>query len=201
MLRLCWAIVSFVVAIWHALRGLPRRAAISLGASGPEQHPDPARLWKALAVAIPASLFSCWAMPRLHIVMSPSIDAWIVIRAPGPIARGDYVQFTLNHPVAGPTPVSVTKHALCMPGDRLTVVETPSASAPSQTDGHYFCNGVALGTSLPVATDGKRLDHLRQGGIIPQGKVYVGSSHPRGFDSRYLGLVSLTSLQRMRRLL
>ncbi|MET3709548.1 hypothetical protein ABIC65_000228 [Sphingomonas trueperi] len=115
--------------------------------------------------------------------------------------QGDYVQLMLNHPVAGPTAVSVTKYALRMPRDRRTVVETPSASVSSQTYGQYFSNGAALGTSLPVATDGKRLDHLRQGRIIPPGEVYVGSRHARGFDSRYFGLVPLTSLQRMRRLL
>jgi type IV secretory pathway protease TraF len=31
--------------------------------------------------------------------------------------------------------------------------------------------------------------------------VYVGSTHPRGFDSRYFGLLPISSLTRMERLL
>lgn len=90
--------------------------------------------------------------------MSPSIEAWAVRKAPGSIARGDYVMLTLKHPIAGPRPVSVTKYALCLPGDRLTKIETPSTAAPNAWDGHYFCNGKLLGVSLPYGVHGLKLD-------------------------------------------
>jgi type IV secretory pathway protease TraF len=152
-------------------------------------------------VVIPIALFAWWAMPKLSIVMTPSIDAWVVTPSPGSIVKGDYVQFMLSHPIAGPKPVSVTKHALCMPGDRLTMQERPSAGSAGAWDGYYFCNGQLLGVSLPVGRHGQRLEHLRWSGTIPADFAYVGSHHPRGFDSRYFGLVPLKRLTRMRRLL
>src|SRR3546814_17092958 len=69
--------------------------------------------------------------------------------------------FTLHHPIAGPKPVSVTKHALCLPGDRLTMFETPSPLAANSWDGHYYCNGQLLGISLSQAHNGLKLTHLK----------------------------------------
>lgn len=201
MLRLFWALAKSLVLFWRCLRRLPRRAAVALGAEGLGETAHPDRLWRALASAVPAALFACWAMPKLTIVMTPSIDAWIVTPSPGPIAKGDYVRFTLSHPIAGPKPVSVTKHALCLPGDRLFMIEKPSSAAPGELDGYFFCNGELLGISLPHGIHGRRLDHLRWNGTVPVGMAYIGSHHPRGFDSRYFGLVPIASLTRMRRLL
>ena len=80
------------------------------------------------------------------------------------------------------------------------MVETPSPISPRDMDGHYFCNGKLLGATLPLGVHGERLDHLHWSGVIPPGMVYVGSHHPRGFDSRYFGLVPIRQLQRMERL-
>lgn len=201
MLRLCWALARLFLALWRWLRGLPWRAALALGAAGPGQPARPHRLWHTLAVALPAALFAALAIPKLNIVMTPSIDAWIVVPAPGRIARGDYVRFMLLHPIAGPRPVSVTKQALCLPGDRLTMIETPSTAGRGARDGRYFCNGALLGVSLPFGMHGQRLEHLRWRGVVPDGMAYVGSRHPRGFDSRYFGLVPIARLTRMAKLL
>ncbi|MCI1754340.1 MAG: hypothetical protein LKM31_00055 [Sphingobium sp.] len=96
--------------------------------------------------------------------MSPSIGAWAVRKAPGPIAKGDYVMFTLSHPLAGPKPVSVTKHALCMPGDRLiTDREHRRSVRPNGWDGWYFCNGVLLGVSKPYGIHGQQARALASG--------------------------------------
>jgi type IV secretory pathway protease TraF len=184
-----------------AIAYLPRQAAKVLepqAGIGAKRH---RRLWLALTVACPAALVASIMMPRLTIVMSPSIEAWIVTERAGPIARGDYVRFALSHPIAGPRPVQVTKHALCLPGDRFSIEERPSSLMGGERDGWYYCNGSLLGVSLPRAHNGMRLEHFHWSGIIPPGLAYVGSTHPRGFDSRYIGLVPILHLTRMERLL
>ncbi len=184
-----------------ALRRLPRKAAVALGAPGLGEEARPERLWQTLAFVLPVALLAAFLVPQITLVMSPSIEAWAVRKAPGPIAKGDYVMFMLSHPIAGPKPVNVTKHVLCMAGDRLTHTETPSPTAPNAWDARYFCNGQFLGATLPYGVHGLKLEHMQWSGIIPPGMVYIGSHHPRGFDSRYFGLVPLTSLTRMERLL
>nr|WP_150291061.1 S26 family signal peptidase [Sphingobium estronivorans] len=201
MLRLFWALARAIAGLWPRLRRLPRKAAIALGAPGPDQPARPERLARAMLVVLPIAAIAAFIVPQVALVMSPSIDAFAVRKSPGPIARGDYVMFTLHHPIAGPDPVSVTKHALCMAGDRLTMFETPSPLLPRSRDGHYYCNGILLGVSLPQAHNGMKLDHMRWSGIIPPGMVYVGSTHPRGFDSRYFGLLPIARLTRMERIL
>ncbi len=201
MLRLFWALVNAVLGLWPRLRRLPGKAAVALGAQGLGEPARPARLWRALAIVLPVALLAAIVLPQINLVMSPSIGAWAVRKAPGPIAKGDYVMFTLHHPIAGPKPVSVTKHALCMPGERLTLIERPSVGAPKSWDAHFFCNGVLLGVSLPYGIHGLKLEHFQWSGVIPRGMVYIGSHHPRGFDSRYFGLVPISRLIRMERLL
>jgi hypothetical protein len=122
-----------------------------------------------MLVVLPLALFAALVMPQVTLVMSPSIEAYAVRKSPGPIARGDYVMFTLHHPIAGPKPVSVTKHALCLPGDRLTMFETPSPLMPNSRDGHYYCNGQLLGVSLPQAHNGLKLTHMQWSGSSPPG--------------------------------
>lgn len=138
-----------------SFKGLPRRAAVALGAPGPGQPAQPARLWKACAIIIPSGLVACWAMNLVTWVMSPSIDAWAVRAAPGPIAKGDLVMFTLSHPLAGPKPVNVTKFALCFPGERISMIEKPSTFEPDVFDGWYFCEGKLLGISKPFGRNGQ----------------------------------------------
>jgi type IV secretory pathway protease TraF len=159
------------------------------------------RLAHALLIIMPIAVLAAWIGPRVTLVMTPSIDAWAVRAAPGPIGKGDLVMFTLRHPIAGPQPVNVTKYVLCVPGERLSMVETPSRFAAHERDAQYFCNDALLGISLPYSARGLKLDHFHWSGIIPQGQVYVGSHHPRGFDSRYFGLVAIGRLNRMERLL
>ncbi|WP_422057863.1 peptidase [Sphingomonas sp.] len=201
MFRLCWAALSLIFALARALARLPRQAAVALGGEQADQPARPRRLLLALATALPVSLGGAWVLPRITLVMSPSVDAWIVSPAPGTIHKGDLVQFMLSHPAVGPQPVSATKYALCLPGERLTLVEQPAPFPANRRTGHFYCNGSLLGVSFPVGPRGLRLEHARWHGVIPPGYVYVGSRHPRGFDSRYVGLVPLTALQRMRRLL
>jgi type IV secretory pathway protease TraF len=194
MLRLAWRLAKALRAVVRALVTLPREAATALNA-------DRRHLGRAMLLILPAALFIAVALPQVTLVVTPSIGAWIVRRAPGPITKGDLVMFTLSHPVAGPKPVSVTKYALCLPGERLTMIETPSRVAPREWDGHFYCNDELLGVSLTHATNGLKLQHFRWNGVIPAGHIYVGSHHVRGFDSRYFGLMPIDRLTRMARLL
>lgn len=201
MFRLFWLLVKALVDLWPRLCRLPHKAAIALGAPGPDSPARPERMGLAMLVVLPTALFAALLMPQVTLVMTPSIEAWAVRKASGPIRRGDYVMFTLRHPIAGPRPILVTKHALCMPGDRLTLTEAPSLHAVKTRDGRYYCNGLFLGQSLPFAHNGMKLDHMLWNGVIPAGMIYVGSPHPRGFDSRYIGLLPIARLTRMERIL
>lgn len=198
MLSLAWNLGK---RAWPEIKLLPLRAAVALGASGLGQPPRPEQLFKAYCIVLPIGLLTWWALPQVTWVMSPSIDAWAVRAAPGPIRKGDLVSFTLSHPLAGPKPVAVTKYALCMPGDRLDWIEKPSAT-PRAWDGWYYCNGRLLGVSKAIGHNGQRLEHYRPENLtIPPGFIYVGSRHPSGFDSRYYGPVAIPRLTRMERVL
>lgn len=193
---------SAAKALGQALRDLPRGAATALGGAGPDQPARPARLAGALLLVLPLALGVRCALDRIVIVMSPSIEAWAVTPDPGPIARSDYVMFTLSHPLAGPRPVNVTKHALCLPGDRLHSIEQPSIMLPGEKDAVFGCNGRWLARTKPVGRHHQRLPHfVWRDGIVPPGLAFVGSTNPDSFDSRYFGLVPLAHLTRMRRLL
>jgi conjugal transfer pilin signal peptidase TrbI len=198
MLSLAWNLGK---RAWPELKLLPLRAAVALGASGLGQPPRPEQLFKAYCIVLPIGLLTWWAIPQVTWVMSPSIDARAVREAPGPIHKGDLVSFMLSHPLAGPKPVAVTKYALCLPGDRLDVIEKPSLT-PKAWDGYYYCNGKLLGVSKSIGRNGQRLDRYRPTTTsIPPGYIYVGSLHPSSFDSRYYGPVAITRLTRMERVL
>ena len=202
MLKLAWKAAR---AAWPEMKLLPLRAAVALGSSGLGQPVRPAQLWKAYAIVLPIGLAAWWAIPQVTWVMSPSIDAIAVRADPGPIRKGDLVMFMLSHPLAGPKPVNVTKRALCLPGGRIDMIEKPSMSlgAPSgQYDGYYYCNELLLNVSKPVGRGGQKLEHWQpREATVPQGFVFVGSSHPSGFDSRYYGPVAIDRLTRMEKVL
>jgi len=198
MLRLAYRAAKYS---WVELKMLPIRAAVALGSAGLGQPPRPGQLWKAFGIVLPVGLITYWAIPQATIVMSPSVNAYLIRKASGPIVRGDLVSFTLSHPLAGPKPVTVTKYALCLPGDRISMIEKPSMT-PGEWDGWYYCEGRLLGVSKPYGHNGQKLDHWQpDNGLIPPGTIYVGSSHASGFDSRYYGPVEIDRLRRMAKLL
>lgn len=186
---------------WRDLKDLPLRAAVALGASGLGQPARPAQLFKAYGIVLPIGLFAWVTMPQITLVMTPSIDAWVVHRSAGPVQRGDLVSFTLADAIAGPRPVGVTKYALCMPGDRIVMVEKPASLGPGR-NGWYYCNDRLVGVSKPATRSGKSLSHWQPATPkIPEGMIFVGSSHPDGYDSRYYGPVAIDRLTRMEKLL
>lgn len=195
--------------VWHAGKAaagwageLPLRAAVALGAAGYGEPPRPDRLWKSCAIVVPTALVTSWTIPQLTWVVSPSIEAWAVRPAPGPIHSGDYVSFWLSDPLAGPRPVHVTKHALCLAGHMLSEVDRRPVSARGRIVAAYYCDGRLLGISKAFSAKGAALDHLAWGRKpVPAGFIYVGSHHPDGYDSRYYGPVAIDRLTRMERVL
>lgn len=199
MFRLVWLAAK---RLFLGLMRLPREAAVALGGAVGDQKARPARFWMALGITLPLATITWQAIPAVIIVMSPSIDAWAVRAAPGAIHKGDLVMFALSHPLAGPRPVSVTKRAMCMAGERLREVERHSVFDGRVTNSSYYCGEVLLGTSRPMGRNGQRLERLHWGDhVIPAGFIYVGSDHPQGFDSRYFGPVRIERLTRMERVL
>ncbi len=192
--------------LWPHLAKLPRAAAAALGAPEPGGEPQPARLWWAMALILPIAATAAWLLPKITLVMSPSVDAWILRSAPGPIALGDLVSFDLAASPASrqaiPQFVRVTKYVLCLPGERIDWIMKPAPARPGAWESWFYCEDRFLGISKPFGHDAKRLQAWRPSSlIIPAGMVYVGSTHPDGFDSRYYGPVATTRLARMEKLL
>src|SRR3546814_17629225 len=88
MLRLFWLIVRWIANLWPRLRRLPRKAAMALGAPGPDQPSRPERLWRDIPVVLTLALFPALVVPQWSLVMSPSIEAYARRKRPGPHARG-----------------------------------------------------------------------------------------------------------------
>lgn len=185
-----------------AVIGLPRKAASALGDGGANAEPHRARLWQAMAVILPIAGSAAVVLPRLTLVMSPSISAVLLREVPGVIHRGDLVTFFLSHPLAGPAPVRVTKYALCLPGEHIDWLEKPAATVRGAWEAWYYCEDRLLGITRPRGHDGRPLAYWRPTyRVIPAGFVYVGSAHPSGFDSRYYGPIPIARLTRMEKVL
>lgn len=199
MLRLAWNAGKFV---WPKARDLARNAADALQPIDPGEPFIQSRLARATLMVSAIALFVWWALPQLIWVRSPSIDAWAVRKVGGTVERNDLVMFELRHPLVGPLPVNVTKYALCLPGDRLASYTMHSDRYPKRLEAAFFCNGSLIGVSKPYGRSGQRLDYFRwKSGAIPEGQAYIGSSYKDGFDSRYFGLVPISALTRMERVL
>lgn len=199
MLRLFWLAAK---SIKRAVFRLPHDLALAIGPGQAADRSQQARLLIAGSICLPIALLVALLLPKMVLVMSPSVDAWVLRAAPGVISRRDLVSFTLHHPIAGPSPVSVTKRVLCLPGEMLRSVERPSRTPGAMFDGWYYCGARFLAISRPVTHDGRSLAHLQWGErAIPAGFLYLGSDHPDGFDSRYFGLVPIDQLTRMEKIL
>lgn len=199
MLRLAWNAGKFA---WPRVRDLPRHAAAALQSTDPDEPFVQSRLARAILIVSAIALFVWWALPQLIWVRSPSIDAWAVRKTGGEVERNDLVMFELRHPLAGPLPVNVTKYALCLPGDYLAAYTMHSERFPKRLEAAFFCNGSLIGVSKPYGHAGQRLDYFRwKNGPVPKGQAYIGSSYKDGFDSRYFGLVAISALTRMERVL
>jgi type IV secretory pathway protease TraF len=81
------------------------------------------------------------------------------------------------------------------------MVEKPASLGPGR-NGWYYCNDRLVGVSKPATRSGKSLSHWQPASPhIPANMIFVGSSHPDGYDSRYYGPVAIERLTRMEKLL
>lgn len=160
----------------NAFQRRPRthRVLIGLGAAG-------AVYAAALVVLLPF-------MGHIALNGTESVKAHVLWKTPGkPIAKGDYVMAPATHPLIPADYSHLTKYALCLEGDILT-----------ERDGAFFCNGELIHRAKKKTRTGAPLEPFKwTGGPVPEGMMFIGSRHPDGFDSRYLGLFSVNDLTRL----
>ncbi|MEL6277289.1 MAG: S26 family signal peptidase [Pseudomonadota bacterium] len=131
-------------------------------------------------------------MGKIVLNGTASIDAFVFWKTPGrAIAKNDYVLAPARHPLIPRQYEHLTKHALCLPGEWLTFSGTA-----------FSCNGVHLHTVKIETKKGVPLERFEwEAGVVPEGKAFIGSRHPDGFDSRYLGFFDLDELVRLEALI
>jgi len=125
---------------------------------------------------------------RIGFVETKSIPFRFSFDAFGPPAKGDYVRVPVQHPMIEENrKTTLTKHVVCAAGDTLTF------------DGEaHYCNGIKVDTINVRHTDlGQPLPIFIWNGPIPAGKFYLLGTHPRSFDSRYLGFFDATTAQKV----
>ena len=119
----------------------------------------------------------------LNLVVTPSIKPTVLWFSDKAFQRGDYVTFTLIHPLANKgKPVPITKKLVCLPGDRLSI-----------SDVHYYCNGEYLGQVHRYSMALKKaLPVFSYEGVIPENKGFVIGSNFQSFDSKNWGFITLS---------
>lgn len=124
---------------------------------------------------------------QVVLTMTPSVDVRVLIKTPKlPPVVGDYVLLEAYHEYMPEGMNLLTKRYLCAEGQVIEATGT-----------NVYCDGVWLHRRKPLTGTGKPLDAFVWSGPVPAGQVYVGSKHPDGFDSRYLGFFELSGLLRL----
>jgi conjugative transfer signal peptidase TraF len=174
-----------------AMRERGRRVATLVGAA-----------WIGLWLLAIAASFA-----GIQIVYTPSVPMGVYwARAlPPRLVAGDYVCLEAWRPHAPPVlkqaieagigsrewlhGEDLTKLVAAVPGDRVEYREAGAASA-------VLVNGVALRNSAMLERDGAGvpLPHASLPRVLGPNEVWLTSTHPRGFDSRYYGPVDVRSL-------
>jgi len=107
-------------------------------------------------------------------------------REPGEIRQGDYVVFTLEHPILE-KPAVVVKRVRCTSGQHLEV-----------TDDAAWCEGKLLGHKKQFTLKGEPMPKFTFNGDIEKGWVFVMNEHKDSFDSRYYGLKPVEMMTRVK---
>mgnify|MGYP000061180902 CR=1 FL=1 len=151
--------------------------------------------WRVAAIRL-GVIAACFAVinyigDRLDWVRSESVPVKLAWISGGEVHKGDYVLFTAQHPIInGGVPTHLTKQVACVAGDRL------------HFDGStWYCNGEVLGGVIRSTSDGKPIDVAQAEGVIPAGMLFLMGTHPRSFDSRYLGLIEEKRVTKVKALL
>lgn len=127
-------------------------------------------------------------MDKIVLNGTSSVPANILWKTPlVSIGKGDYVMAPARHQYIPSQYPYLTKRALCLPGEVLSLVGDA-----------FLCDGVLLNTAKSETLTGAPLSTFQWNTApIPEGYAFIGSAHPDGFDSRYLGLFSLDDLVRL----
>lgn len=141
--------------------------------------------WKLAVVAV-GSLAVYYSEQHILMTVSASVEDRVFWRTGERPDRGDYATFILHHPLAGDTPVRLTKRLVCWAGDTLTVHGR-----------HYFCNGKYIGKARDTGLNGQSLPRFVFNGRLPPGKAFAAGTHVDSFDSRYWGLVAVADTERL----
>jgi type IV secretory pathway protease TraF len=99
------------------------------------------------------------------------------------IKNGDLVLFRFDKdPTRFPNGIQFLKIASCLAGDRLLSSQNGAVCVGKNGVEHF---------NAPQTIDiyGAKLTHFEFDGVVPRGKLFVTTPHPRSYDSRYWGFV------------
>jgi type IV secretory pathway protease TraF len=127
-----------------------------------------------------------YTMTKVHLVLTESIDATVMWPSDRVPVQGDYVTFTLIHPVipTADNSVQVTKILTCSEHQYLRKDKM-----------QWFCGDVKIGDSRTHAINGDALEQFTWNGPIPAGKRFVTGNGEHSFDSRYWGFIDSEKLK------
>jgi conjugative transfer signal peptidase TraF len=158
-----------------------------------------------LGAVVGVSAVRVMAALGVLIVHTPSIAEGVYLRSPvgeeGPLQVGDVVCLegtsvfapsVLREGIAaGRFPAAwriepLVKHVAALGGDEIAY----------ELELGVLVNGEALPNSVRKSADleGKRLPSPAMPGSVPAGHVWLTSTHPDGFDSRYVGPIDVRAL-------
>lgn len=134
-------------------------------------------------------------MKDLIIQPTPSMTGTFYMKSDDVVLKkNDIVRFSISNPyIFDGAPTSLIKQIKCMPSDELKI----------DSEGWVTCNDYFLGMSADRVNEetGEVINMFQYNGIIPENKAFVMGEHPTSFDSRYYGLISLSELTKVKKLI
>lgn len=139
--------------------------------------------------------FVQYQMEGLIIQPTPSMTGTFYIKSEEVVLKkNDTVRFVISNPyIFDGKPTSLIKKIKCMPSDVLKI----------DSEGWVTCNDYFLGMAGDRVNEGtgEVIKMFQYNGVIPEDKAFVMGEHPTSFDSRYYGLVVLSELTKVEKLI
>lgn len=157
----------------------------------PARMPFPFRLWAAVAIMCLLAFSAHWRDYRINFTPSEPLGLWRIYPLDRPVAVGDLV-FICPRPSAETQDAKARGYFRPGPcqGDYAPLIKRVVAVAGQRVDveSAVTIDGQTLAFSdlCPVDGMGRRLRPAASG-TVPTGSVFVHSSFPGSFDSRYFG--------------
>jgi len=129
--------------------------------------------------------------PLLLFNRTPSIPTGVYVYCGSRVQRGDVVAFAL--------PPSAWRYAL-LRGESIDVILLKHVLAVggdfvSTLNGELRVNGTRVGPIAFADSAGRPLPHWSAARVLAGDELIVGSTHPRGFDSRYFGPIHVDEVR------